>query len=72
MCALRNLNVQSNESSLVRIAPGDPPASYLVHKIEGTQASVGGSGVRMPLGGSLTDDQINTIRAWVTKDAPNN
>ncbi|NIR03064.1 MAG: hypothetical protein GTN78_23140 [Gemmatimonadales bacterium] len=67
------VNVQSNESALLRIKPFDPDASYLVHKIQGTQLSVGGSGARMPLGGpSLSQEQIDTIRAWVTKGAQDN
>ena len=56
-----------------RIEPGQPDQSYLVHKIQGTQASVGGSGQRMPLGGSpLSQDDIDAIRAWVNAGAPNN
>lgn len=56
-----------------RIEPGQPDQSYLVNKIQGTQASVGGSGQRMPLGGSaLSQDDIDTIRAWVEAGASNN
>src|SRR5690606_7971360 len=47
------------EPSLQRVAPGDPDASYLVHKIEGT-AAVGG---RMPLfQDPLEPDVIAAIR----------
>ncbi len=67
------VNVQSNQSSLLRIDPGEPDDSYLVHKIQGTQNTVGGSGDRMPQGGPfLSTNQINIIRAWVSADAPNN
>lgn len=67
------VNVQSNESALLRIKPLLPDSSYLVHKIEGTQSSVGGSGSQMPLGGApLSQQQIDTIRAWITKGAANN
>jgi len=56
-----------------RIEPGQPDQSYLVNKIQGTQASVGGSGQRMPLGLSpLSQDDINTIRAWVEAGASDN
>lgn len=49
-----------------RIDPGNPDASYLVHKIEGT-ASVGG---RMPLGGApLPPETIAVIRQWITEGA---
>jgi hypothetical protein len=67
------VNVQSNESSLLRVKPGEPDESYLVHKIQGTQGSVGGSGGQMPLGGTpLTQAQIDLIREWITDGAPNN
>lgn len=67
------VNVPSNESSLDRIEPGDPEASYLVHKIRGTQNSVGGSGVQMPaVGGPLPTATINLIRSWVRAGALNN
>ena len=68
------VNVPSGElPTMDRVEPGDPDVSYLVHKIQGTQASVGGSGSQMPLGGSpLTQAQIDTIRAWIKTGAPNN
>jgi hypothetical protein len=55
-----------------RIVPGDPDASYLVQKIEGT------SGTTMPLGcpgapqaGAvcLSGDQIAAIRTWISECA---
>jgi hypothetical protein len=56
-----------------RIEPGEPDNSYLVYKIQGNQASVGGVGQRMPLSGCcLSQDQIETIRAWVEAGAENN
>jgi hypothetical protein len=67
------VNVQSNESGLLRVKAGEPDESYLVHKIQGTQGSVGGSGGQMPLGGTpLTQAQINLIREWITNGAENN
>lgn len=55
---------------LRRVRPFLPDSSYLVHKIQGTQASVGGSGSRMPLiGGPLTQEQIALIRAWILAGA---
>jgi hypothetical protein len=68
------VNVPSQEvPALMRVRPSLPDSSYLVHKIQGTQGSVGGSGGRMPLGGApLTDDEIATIRAWITAGALNN
>ncbi len=67
------VGVPSVESSLLRIAAGMPDDSYLVHKIQGTQGSVGGSGARMPLTGCcLSTDQIATIRAWIAAGAQDN
>ena len=67
------VNVPSNESSLDRIEPGQPDQSYLVHKIQGTQGTVGGSGVRMPFGGApLSQANIDIIRAWVADGAQDN
>jgi hypothetical protein len=60
-------------ASMNRVTPGEPDNSYLIHKIQGTQASVGGGGSRMPLiGCCLAQSQIDTIRAWVEAGAENN
>ncbi|MCH9015385.1 MAG: Ig-like domain-containing protein [Gemmatimonadetes bacterium] len=67
------VDVPSNQSALMRVLPFDPDQSYLVHKIEGTQLSVGGSGSLMPLTGSpLSANQIAIIRSWITKGALDN
>ena len=67
------VGVNAVEVALARIEPGDPTASYLIHKILGTQGTVGGSGQRMPLGGtSLTKGVIDIIRAWTQGGANNN
>ena len=64
------VNVASLEQgTLERVKPGDPDNSYLVRKIQGT---AGISGAKMPLGGSLTQAQIDEVRAWVTAGALNN
>jgi hypothetical protein len=56
--------------SLLRVNPGNPDASYLVHKIEGAPDIVGG---RMPLGGAPLDPgMIANVRAWITAGAQNN
>jgi hypothetical protein len=54
------------------IEPGSPEISYLFHKISGTQASVGGSGARMPKGGQLSDAEIQTLRDWIAQGALDN
>lgn len=67
------VNVPSNQSPLLRIKPLDPDSSYLVHKILGTQGTVGGGGSRMPARNCcLTQAQIDTVTAWIRKGAKNN
>ncbi len=51
-----------------RVNPGNPDASALVKKIEGTSC-----GTRMPKGREpLSADKITLIRAWIQQGAPNN
>jgi hypothetical protein len=57
------------QSTVLRIKPGNPDDSYLVRKIEGDPSI---SNARMPLGGQLTPTQIDQIRAWVAAGAHNN
>jgi hypothetical protein len=54
----------------VRVIPGDPENSYLIHKLDGRPGIVG---VRMPLIGPpyLTDGQILVIKRWIELGAPN-
>lgn len=64
------VGVPSGESKLLRVKPGSPQESYLVHKLAGTQAQVGGSGERMPLGNDpLADAQLTLIRTWISQGA---
>ncbi|MBT6583249.1 MAG: hypothetical protein HON77_02995, partial [Gammaproteobacteria bacterium] len=58
------VNVSSSQSSKLLIAPGNVSASYLIDKIEGT-----GSGSSMPIGGSLTTEQRNLVKNWVSAGA---
>lgn len=51
------------------VTPNDPIGSYLLHKIEGTQTSVGGGGLTMPSVGTLTDAQILLVRTWIETGA---
>jgi hypothetical protein len=63
------VNVASSEvPGLMRINPGNPDASYLVQKIQGSAAQ----GVRMPANGPpyLAQDQIDLVRRWVAAGAP--
>jgi len=68
-------NVNSTQlPSMKRIKPGDPASSYLLHKVNGTQGSVGGSGSRMPFGCSgascLSAATRTAIENWITSGAP--
>jgi hypothetical protein len=63
------VNVASAQSpGLLRVNPGNPDASYLVQKIEGTAAV----GVRMPANGPpyLSQTQLDLVRRWITAGAP--
>ena len=56
---------------LLRVAPGDPDNSYMVHKLEGGPNI---AGERMPRGGGpfLSSGQMLVIRRWIAEGAPNN
>lgn len=56
--------------SMDRIEPGSTADSYLWHKVSGTQASVGGSGSTMPVGGSLTAHERDLLERWIEAGAP--
>ncbi len=57
-------------ADLMRVAPGDPANSYLVHKLEGHAEM---TGQRMPRTGGpyLTDGQMMILRRWIERGAPN-
>ena len=67
------VNVASVElSTMDRIEPDDVDNSYMIHKLEGTQRTVGGSGVRMPAGGPYLDTAtIDVIKGWILAGCPN-
>ena len=52
------------------VVPGDLEASYLWHKVKGTHRDVGGSGSAMPLGGTLSAEQIALLEEWILGGAP--
>ncbi|HMV65659.1 MAG TPA: hypothetical protein PKA64_02320 [Myxococcota bacterium] len=54
------------------IEPGNPDASYLVRKVEGSAEAAGGSGDLMPPGFGLPQGDIDVIRQWVTEGALQN
>ena len=61
---------RSRQSPLrYRVLPGDQAASYLVNKIDGVSDYVGD---RMPKGAPrLPQTEIDQVRTWVTRGAPN-
>lgn len=67
------VNVASNaKPGAIRVIPGDPENSYLVHKLDGRSTIVG---LRMPRGAAgpfLTDGQVRVIKRWIELGAPNN
>jgi uncharacterized protein (TIGR03118 family) len=65
------VNVASQQqAALMRVKPGDPANSYIIHKLEG---AAGITGSRMPFGGPFLDQAtIDQIKSWITSGAPNN
>lgn len=68
--AFRSLvgNKSIENSGLFRINPGDDDASFLYQKIIANPTI--DRGTRMPLGGALTDEQIDVIENWINVGAP--
>lgn len=67
------VNTLSQQSSMVRVKPGAPEDSYLLHKLTGTHLDQGGTGTRMPQGfPPLTDAQVDLISQWIAQGAPDN
>ena len=59
--------------SMLRVTPGASDASYLIHKLQGTFGSVGGSGEQMPLNEQpLSSSTILRIRKWIDQGAMDN
>jgi hypothetical protein len=66
------VNVASaRKPGAIRVIPGDPENSYLIHKVAGLPGIVG---IRMPFSGApfLTDGQILIMKRWIAIGAPRN
>ena len=64
------VNVASRQrTELMLVAPGNPEASYLIHKLEGRPGIIG---LQMPRTGppSLTAGQLQVIKRWIEIGAP--
>ena len=63
------VNVPSTgEPNMTLVIPSDADNSYLVIKLEGRQ----NVGARMPLTGSISNNQIQNIKNWINNGAQNN
>lgn len=63
------VGIQSVQAAALNyVEPGDTSKSYLWHKINNTQGSVGGSGGQMPAV-KLSDAEIATIESWISAGA---
>ena len=63
------VGVASIGAAMDLVTAGSTEDSYLWHKLNGTQADVGGSGSDMPLGTSLTLAQLSTVETWILDGA---
>lgn len=55
------------------VEPGKPDVSYGLHKLKGSQASVGGKGGAMPFGEPrAARERIDALERWIGNGAPNN
>ncbi len=67
------VNVMSEESDLMIVAPGDPANSYLLIKMAGTTidlANVNGAGLPMPFGANrCATEVIDVVEAWIAGGA---
>lgn len=63
----QTVNVPAQElPTMFRLRSGDPDASYLIHKLRGTQIEVGGSGEQMPLHGlPLSQNLQDAMEDWI-------
>ena len=61
----------SCKAGAVRVIPGDPENSYIVHKVEGRPGIVGR---RMPFSGEpfLSAGQVLILKRWIELGAPRN
>jgi hypothetical protein len=63
------VNGDARQSALPLITPGSLEESYLYQKIDPNGSRVGS---RMPIGGSLSAANLQTIATWITEGAANN
>ncbi|AIO82937.1 Uncharacterised protein [Burkholderia pseudomallei] len=55
------------------VEPGKPDVSYGLHKLKGSQASVGGKGGAMPFGEPrAARERVDALERWIGNGAPDN
>ena len=61
--------VSTGKRDMLRVVPGNPEASYLIHKLQGRS---GIAGERMPFNGPpfLTSSEIHVVKRWIEIGAP--
>jgi hypothetical protein len=59
------LTAMSEQAPMPRVSPSDLDRSYLWHKLHGTHLDAGGMGTSMPQVGTLSDEQLALIEAWI-------
>lgn len=55
-------------SGLTLVVPGSPDESFLLAKVDGTQAT--DQGGAMPAPDGLSDERVEAVRAWIAEGAP--
>ena len=64
------VDVSSQQApDMLMIAAGSAEDSYLYHKLTNSHTDKGGSGSQMPLGGSLSAEEIDIVAAWIDDGA---
>ncbi len=70
------VNVDSTQTAMKRVNPGNPEGSYLSHKLRGTHLQVGGSGQPMPYGSEasagISAEAVELIDRWISEGATDN
>lgn len=64
------VDVSSQQAAdMVMIAPSSADDSYLYHKLTNSHTDMGGSGGQMPLGSSLSAEEIDIVASWINDGA---
>ena len=64
------VGVSSQQASdMLMIDPGSADDSYLYHKLTNSHTDMGGAGGQMPLGSSLSAEEIDIVAVWINDGA---